>query len=169
MATKKKTPKEKAGTVTVGTRFDDNQKELLERAAKAANCTVAKLVRDAALQKAVAVVNSSGASEIRLRQLAEMLANHLSKAEIEIRGEGLVWDSTITALVVKSPLYEEVPAETKDGSMFLSKVNPKLEDEIKEATRTCGPEFARFFKEALFDENKHCGDYKLKLDPDEYL
>ena len=45
--------KNKADTTTVSTRFDDNQKELLEKAAEAADCTVAKFVRDAALQKAV--------------------------------------------------------------------------------------------------------------------
>ena len=73
MATKNKTPKEKTDTVTIGTRFDDNQKELLEEAAKAADCTVAKFVRDAALQKAVAVLNASGPSEVRLRQLANTI------------------------------------------------------------------------------------------------
>lgn len=156
----------KPDTTTVSTRFDDKQKELLEGAAEAADCTVAKFVRDAALQKAVAVLNACGPSEVRLRQLAKMLADHLYTAEAEsIRDD----ENLVVGSVVVSPLYERVQVETQDSPMFVSQVDRKLANEIKEAARTCGSEFARFFKEALFAEKGDRVTYKPELNPDDYL
>jgi uncharacterized protein (DUF1778 family) len=117
---------DKDDTTTVSTRFDDKQKELLEDAATAANCTVSKFVRDAALQKAVAVLNASGASEVRLRQLAKMLVSHLYAAEAELitDDEGLT-----VGYIVRSPLYERKQVETQDSPMFVSQVNQNLANE----------------------------------------
>jgi uncharacterized protein (DUF1778 family) len=157
---------DKADTTTVSTRFDDKQKTLLEGAAEAADCTVAKFVRDAALQWAVALVNSRGPSEVRLRLLAEMLVKHIYTAKaVSIKDD----EGSIVGSVVQSPLYERVPVEDPDFPNFVTRINQDLVNEIKEATRTCGSEFARFFKEALFAENRGRVTYKPELNPDDYL
>jgi uncharacterized protein (DUF1778 family) len=166
--TARKKKSDKADTTTVSTRFDDKQKELLEEAAKAADCTVAKFVRDAALQKAVAVVNASGPSEVRLRQLAEKLVNHIYAATAESISD-IEDGDVIAGYVVRSELYTSGWVKGPDGSRLVSHVNRNLANEIKEATRTCGPEFARFFKEALFAENRDCVAYKPELNPEDYL
>jgi uncharacterized protein (DUF1778 family) len=167
MATKKKTPKETAGTVTVGTRLEPKQKELVDEAARLSDCTPAKFIRDAALQRAVAVVNSSGPSEIRLRQLAGMLVKHIYAIEAyAVRDD----EDFILGCVVQSPLYgKKTPDGPQDAPIFVYEVIQELAGEIKEATRTCGSEFARFFKEAMFAENRGRVTYKPELNPDDYL
>src|SRR5688500_5318326 len=57
-------------STTLSTRFTARQREILEQAAGVLNCSPAKLIREATLQRAADVVNASGRANATLRRLA---------------------------------------------------------------------------------------------------
>jgi len=71
------------GSSTLSTRFEPKQRELIEAAARLMGWSPAKLLRDAAVQRAADIVNSAGSMEHRLYSLAGQLLKQLFNPEVE--------------------------------------------------------------------------------------
>lgn len=73
---------DKTSAVTLSTRVTAHQRGLIDRAAEVANQTPAKFVREAAVDRAVDVINAAGDSTAALRQLARVVVEQLRNPRI---------------------------------------------------------------------------------------
>jgi len=71
-------------TSTYSSRFDAKQRDLIELAAAKSNWSPAKFIREAALRRAVDVLNADGRAEARLRDLARSLVQHLFNPTVDL-------------------------------------------------------------------------------------
>ncbi len=164
MAAKAKKVKKakKAETSTVGTRFESRQREVVEQAAEIAGCSPARFIRDAAIERALSVVNASGPSEFRIRKLAAMLVDHLLRATV-----GEESDGEHTRQGVQSALYY-VP-NPAEGSNAGSGVDWQALREIREALNTCGTAFVRMLLDEWGGQGVQAEAYKPKIKPEDIL
>ena len=159
---KKAKKAKKAETMTVGTRFESRQREVVEQAAEIVGCSAAKFIRDAAIERALSVVNASGQSEYRLRKLAAMLIDHLLRVHI-----GEETDGRHTLEGVESALYSVAnPAEGADAK---GGANLRALHEIREALNTCGPAFVRMVLDEWQGQGKPAETYEPKIKAEDVL
>lgn len=153
--------------VTLSTRVDRRQREVIERAAKAVDCSPGKFVRDAAVQRAADVLNASGGAEAQLRELARRLVGHCFHFRIVQKGEK-------GKACLESGLYEpwqpDVETRAADERLdadWLTRQNTDAVAAIRRALETAPTEFVRFFLEEWDRWGKVDLDYQPCVDPRE--
>lgn len=80
-------PDNASQTTSYSTRFDTQQREIIEQAADVLGCSAAKLIRDSAVTRSVDVMNAQGGARDSLRRLASRLIRQVFNPEVELDRE----------------------------------------------------------------------------------
>jgi hypothetical protein len=185
---KKTTKKGRGGTqddassrsTSFSTRFDAEQRELVEAAAKKLNWKPAKLIREASVARAVDIVNASdSADRRRLRELVEVVLRQLIDPTCSV---GWFYpEDPDQPVAMRTYSYRNQPANDERfqadnphdrWSISYCSVERPLEVDlmqVREAFRTCGTEFVRMLLDDWRSFETGGRGYKPKLDPGRLL
>lgn len=155
-------------TVTFSVRFSEEQRALLQKAAELRGWTPTQLLRTAALERAVHIINTSTPTSVDFRGLAVLVANLVSgpRQAFEAHPSG----GRVACLVV-----DDLSENQGSGYQPAVEVEPALFDssmlkELAVAAKTGGTEFLAMLVEASssLSERKR-GDLPGPLDPGEVI
>ncbi len=170
---KKRSAKNKKGqgiegaveTVAYSTRFSAGQRDAIDKAAAVMKWSSAKFIREAAIGRAVDVLNASGEGG-ELRRLADLLVKQLLDPKAEV--ECLLADESHTFMI-------GIEGTTDDGFMppvgSVKTVRPRpdeLED-MKVAFETCATQFVTMILEQWVPREAGRVGYKPKVSTGELL
>jgi len=157
-------------STSYSTRFDAAQRKVIEQAAKLLDCSPAKLIRDAAVCRAVDVVNGSGESEIAVRSLARKLVDHVFDVTVKmVDGDVPMVESS---LYHHRKLSREESLDISDGECenLVSRIcDGKALDQMRAAMETCGTEFVRILMQEWDRSGEVPPIYKPKVTADALL
>jgi uncharacterized protein (DUF1778 family) len=141
-------PKDDAkDTISFSVRLTEQQRSLLEKAATAKGWTITNLLKNAALEKAAYILNTSSPNRVDFRQLARAVAvGVFAPREVyAVQGEESV-DITPVAS------FYDLPPELEDGALMCEvspwHMPPSFAAELREAARYGGTEFLNLILEA---------------------
>ncbi len=161
-------PKENPATASYTVRFTQQQKELLERAAESRKWPAAQLIRDAAVQRAIDIINADGASRNALEKLSRQLAKHIVDPEYWLRA---VDPDTWLNLTFHARSFPCPKKGTDDGLLVgVETLSDSELEQTEAALRTCATEFAARLREHLQSIRIQTSDqtsYSPVVDPDE--
>ncbi len=174
--TKPSEPTIDSDSTTLSTRFTAKQREVLEQAAVILNCSPAKLIREAALERSVDVINASGNAGTTLRSLAEKALRQLINPVVELRWPALGpgFESVIETMRMRDwdtldTIEQQSIAEShRDEEVGSLQVKPVILDssdahQIHSALQTCPTEFVRMMLQQ-WEAVEHGGQhYQPKL------
>ncbi|MCX5659616.1 MAG: hypothetical protein NTW19_07825 [Planctomycetota bacterium] len=169
-------------SVALSTRFSAKQREVLEEAATILNVAPAKLIREAALERSVDVINAGGASGATLRLLAERFLQPILNPSVHLRRSHLHgdepdkierrrlddWNSQSDAEKAFEDRYME---EQGYGKAHVTTVKPDGAElnQIKTALKSCRTEFARILLETWDTVEGGDGAYEPKVSVEDVL
>ncbi len=131
--TASRAPKSADATKSTGytTRLSTEQGRVVEEAARLLDVTPAKFIRDAALGRALEVVNSQGENAVALRRIAEQLADRVLNPTIRLHLEapdGTRFEQEIDRRTHKSFLPDEEPENiARAASYYFYENDPRAE------------------------------------------
>jgi uncharacterized protein (DUF1778 family) len=137
---------ERKGTISFSVRLTEKQRDLLTRAAEKRGWTLTSLLKTAALERAVHILNTSAPSKIDFRGTAEKIAQQVftPRAGREIDGAGV----PVPVEVVER--LEEAYADQINNAVEVSpwQMPPAFLFEIRDATKYGGTEFLELIVQA---------------------
>ncbi len=147
-------------TSSLSTRFESQQRELIEEAAGSLNISPAKLIREAAVRRAVDVLNASSGSRGRLRVLAREVVRQIMNPSVKYkRPKGEFREMGAAETVVKSFMQPQILDQEPPDDWPISNVDEatieavrpddKCIEEIESAFASCPTEFSAMILEAL--------------------
>lgn len=137
---------------TYSTRVTPEQRQVIDDAASLSNCTSAKFIREAAVSRAVHVVNAHGPAKIALRRLASIAAKQLvnPSVELDIRHHHRGEESDEKLIIDYREAFRRDDEDPMSGTvMKATPLRPHQSDlgDIRNALETCGTEFVRLILE----------------------
>jgi uncharacterized protein (DUF1778 family) len=153
-------------------RLEPKQRAVIEKAAGVSDVPLAKFVRDAAVSRAVELLNSSGQRETQLRDLARRVVDHLFnvkpvKAEGELHVESGLWESRFEKFP-DGPLRSVETGEWADGVLINQQI-PAIKDALRVAFDSAGREFVRLILEQWDGWGKEGFEYEPLVNRNELL
>ncbi|NOX60183.1 MAG: hypothetical protein GXP29_15170 [Planctomycetes bacterium] len=157
-----KQPDDDGGSSSYSTRFEPQQRELVEEAAGSLNISPAKLIREAAVRRAADVLNADSGSRGRLRVLARAVVCQIMNPSVKYQRslKGSIPEMRATETVEKSYLQpqmidEEPPddwyssSDVNESTIQAVRPDDKSIGEIESAFASCPTEFSAMILEAL--------------------
>ncbi len=171
-----------AGTTSYSTRFNPAQREVIEAGAKMLGWSPARLIREAAVTRAVHLVNGGGVSGLRLRELAKWIRNQVRDPSVEFVRERFNEYTQeperetvrLSCEQLRKQRSEETPSGIAENSVEERSINmiragKEEANQIKEALETGGTELVRL----LLEEWEACdvddGVYEARVRPESVL
>lgn len=164
-----------AESVSYSTRFDPEQREVVEAAAKKMNWKPAKLIREASVGRAVDILNAcEPADRRRLRELVGVVLCQILDPKYSVRWyyrDDPDQDGVTRIYSYRNPHHDDQEFSQEDWAMGMTPTRPSESDimQIREALRTCGTEFLRMLLDEWHSFEPSGACYKPKVDPGRLL
>ena len=147
---------EPKGTISFSVRLTEKQRDLLGRAAEKRGWSLSSLLKNAALEKAVHILNTSVPNRIDFRQTAEEIARQLfaprSGQALDGAGEPVPVYLTSLEWALANRDFDPIPVEVSPGPP-----PPEFLADVRDAARFGGTEFLDLIvqaAEAITTRNK---------------